>query len=267
MPPDRPAPKEIDLHYFKRNIGDYHKKAGRLSMTEHGAYTLLMDSCYDREQFPTLEQAYDWCWARSDEEKAAVRFVLEKFFVLQDGVYCQGRIQEEIDRYHKNASINSKIAQEREEKRRTNRATTVDESTTNLHLTINQEPLTKNQEPKERKTKAKSSVVDRPPDVDEKVWQDYMATRKTAITQTALALLEKEAQKAGITLEAALSECTMRGWTGFKADWMKNRATAANRPLTVWEKSEQQKQEFSDRLWGRSKEDGRTIDATPLKLG
>jgi len=29
------------MHYFKRNIGDYHKKAGRLSMLEHGAYTLL----------------------------------------------------------------------------------------------------------------------------------------------------------------------------------------------------------------------------------
>ena len=156
MPPDRPAPKEIDLHYFKRNIGDYHKKAGRLSMTEHGAYTLLMDSCYDREQFPTLEQAYDWCWARSDEEKAAVRFVLEKFFVLQDGVYYQGRIQEEIDRYHKNASINSKIAQEREEKRRTNRAATVDEPTTNLHLTTNQEPITNNQEP--NKTSLSGSI-------------------------------------------------------------------------------------------------------------
>ena len=37
------------MHYYKRNIGDYHKKAGRLSMIEHGAYTLLIDACYDRE--------------------------------------------------------------------------------------------------------------------------------------------------------------------------------------------------------------------------
>ena len=43
------------MHYFKRNIGDYHKKAGRLSMLEHGAYTLLIDSCYDRERFPTMD--------------------------------------------------------------------------------------------------------------------------------------------------------------------------------------------------------------------
>jgi len=51
------------MHYFKRNIGDYHKKAGRLSMLEHGAYTLLMDACYDRERFPTMDEAIDWCWA------------------------------------------------------------------------------------------------------------------------------------------------------------------------------------------------------------
>jgi uncharacterized protein YdaU (DUF1376 family) len=147
FPPDRPAPKEIDLHYFKRNIGDYHKKAGRLSMVEHGAYTLLMDACYDREQFPTLEQAYDWCWARTEEEKAAVRFVLEKFFVCQDGIYSQSRIQEEIARFHENSSTNARIAREREEKRRTERERSVNGNDTNRHLTNNHKPLTTNQEP------------------------------------------------------------------------------------------------------------------------
>jgi uncharacterized protein YdaU (DUF1376 family) len=130
------------MHYFKRNIGDYHKKAGRLSMLEHGAYTLLMDACYDREQFPTIEQAYDWCWARTDLEKEAVRFVLEKFFTENNGVYFQSRIQDEIDKYHENSSTNARIAKEREEKRRTNRERTVHEQDTNRHLTTNHKPIT-----------------------------------------------------------------------------------------------------------------------------
>ena len=62
------------------NIGDYAKKAGRLSMLEHGAYTLLMQACYDRERFPTLGDAYDWCWVRTEDEKRAVEFILNKFF-------------------------------------------------------------------------------------------------------------------------------------------------------------------------------------------
>lgn len=88
------------MHYFKRNIGDYHKKAGRLSMLEHGSYTLLLDACYDRERFPTMAEAIDWCWARSPEEIAAVTFVLSKFFDLVDGRYVQARIQDEINAYH-----------------------------------------------------------------------------------------------------------------------------------------------------------------------
>lgn len=133
------------MHYFKRNIGDYHKKAGRLSMLQHGAYTLLLDSCYDREEFPTMEDALDWVWASSDAEIEAVKFVLNKFFTLEDGVFVQHRIQDELERYHKNASTNQRIAQEREAKRkekRTKREQPVNEAPPN------HKPLTTNQEPK-----------------------------------------------------------------------------------------------------------------------
>lgn len=88
------------MHYYKRNLGDYSKKAGRLSILQHGVYNLLIDACYDREKFPTLEEAIDWTWAGTTEEIEAVKFVLSKFFKLENGVYVQGRIQEEIAEYH-----------------------------------------------------------------------------------------------------------------------------------------------------------------------
>lgn len=136
------------MHYYKRNIGDYHKKAGRLSMLEHGAYTLLIDACYDRERFPTEDDAIDWCWARSDEEVTAVRFVLSKFFTLDGGVYVQQRISEEVGAYKEMAIKNKEIAENREKAKKegkngisTKRAPTVNEPPPN------QEPLTNNQEP------------------------------------------------------------------------------------------------------------------------
>jgi uncharacterized protein YdaU (DUF1376 family) len=136
------------MHYFKRNIGDYHKKAGRLSMLEHGAYTLLIDSCYDRERFPSLDDAIEWTWARTDEEIAAVKFVLSKFFILVDGIYTQNRISEEIAQYHSNSGTNKRIALEREERRRVIRTRSVNEPCTVEHEPPpNQEPLTTNQEP------------------------------------------------------------------------------------------------------------------------
>ena len=133
------------MHYYKRNLGDYAKKAGRLTMLQHGAYTLLIDSCYDREIFPTLEQAIEWTWASTEAEIEAVKFVLSRFFVLnEDGQYVQDRILEELANYHKNAVTNKRIADEREAKRkekRTNREQIVDEAPPNHKpITINQEP-------------------------------------------------------------------------------------------------------------------------------
>ena len=139
------------MHYFKRNIGDYHKKAGRLSMLEHGAYTLLMDACYDRERFPTMDEAIDWCWARSDEEIAAVKFVLTKFFTLEGEQYTQQRIADEIESFHERSEKNKQIALDREAKRRAKRAPGEHETCTDGHLTTNQEPLTSNQEEQDQK--------------------------------------------------------------------------------------------------------------------
>jgi len=131
------------MHYYKRNLGDYAKKTGRLTMLQHGAYTLLIDSCYDREVFPTLEQAIEWTWASTEAEVDAVKFVLGRFFTLdKEGQYVQDRILEELLNYHKNADINKRIAEEREAKRReksTKREQVVDEAPPN------QEPKVKTQ--------------------------------------------------------------------------------------------------------------------------
>jgi len=132
------------MYYYKRNIGDYAKKTGRLTMLQHGAYNQLIDACYDRETFPTLEQAIEWTWASTTEEIEAITFVLKKFFLFVDGVFVQNRIQEELDQYHSNSEINKRIAIEREAKRRelrTKREQSVNEPPPN------QEPITINQEP------------------------------------------------------------------------------------------------------------------------
>ena len=152
------------MHYFKRNIGDYHKKAGRLSMLEHGAYTLLLDACYDRERFPTLDEALEWSWARTDDEVAAVKFVLSKFFTVSDGVYLQQRVQDEIDAYHAKSLKNQEIALAREAARRAMRERVEHETCTDHHLTTNQEPLTTNQEPEDKSScdqQAESPKADR----------------------------------------------------------------------------------------------------------
>jgi uncharacterized protein YdaU (DUF1376 family) len=214
------------MHYYKRNIGDYAKKAGRLTMLQHGSYTLLIDSCYDRETFPTMEQALEWTWASTEAEIEAVKFVLSRFFALDnDGRYVQERILQELLDYQEKADTNKRIAIDRETKRKeksTNREQTVDEPPPN------HKPLTNNHKP----IKDKVTVVATPDGVSQSVWEDFKTLRKAKkapVTQRVIDGMQEQADIAGWTLEKAMAECCVRGWQAFKAEWVTEKPKLVNR--------------------------------------
>lgn len=71
--------------------------------------------------------------------------------------------------------------------------------------------------------KSRNPAPAKPEGVSEQVWADFTAhrkARKAPISETALVGIQREAEKAGWSLEAALSECVSRGWQSFKADWV-----------------------------------------------
>ena len=43
---------------------------------------------------------------------------------------------------------------------------------------------------------------------------------KAPLPETALKGITSEAKKASVTLEEALTMCQVRGWRGFKSDWV-----------------------------------------------
>ncbi|MDH5573659.1 MAG: helix-turn-helix domain-containing protein [Gammaproteobacteria bacterium] len=70
--------------------------------------------------------------------------------------------------------------------------------------------------------KKKSYIRDLLPDISDQTFNDFVEHRKNKralITRTAVIGLEREAEKAGISLENALIETIERGWIGFKAEW------------------------------------------------
>jgi hypothetical protein len=70
--------------------------------------------------------------------------------------------------------------------------------------------------------KIKAEAV-RPSNVSQSVWDDFIAIRnkvKKPFTETALKIIQRESQKAGLTLEQALETCCARGWQGFEASWV-----------------------------------------------
>ena len=220
------------MFYYKKNIGDYYKKTGRLSMLEHGAYTLLIDSCYDRERFPTLDDALDWTWSRSEAEIEAVKFVLSKFFTLDGEIYVQQRIKDELDAYHAMSERNSEIAKDREEKRK-DRKRNEHGSCTSGEPNVNepppnQEPRTKNQEPIYKQDKPVKFVFKNELEklgADKQLVSDWIVVRigkKAASTKTALDGFISQVEKSGLPLNTVLKICVDNSWSGFKQPWLSN---------------------------------------------
>lgn len=70
--------------------------------------------------------------------------------------------------------------------------------------------------------KRATTVPDRPEDVPEAVWTDFVGLRRAKsapLTATALAGIRREADAAGLPLSEALAMCCARGWQGFRAAW------------------------------------------------
>lgn len=66
--------------------------------------------------------------------------------------------------------------------------------------------------------------VKRPDDVSEDTWDGFVTLRrakKAPVSDAALKGIRREADKAAVSMDEALQTCCMRGWTGFKADWMR----------------------------------------------
>ena len=85
---------------------------------------------------------------------------------------------------------------------------------------------------KQRKQDALQLLADH--GVDGQLALDYLVVREDrkarTLTQTAIAGLEREAVRAGLTLAQAVTVCVERNWAGFNADWLHSSGQQGFRP-------------------------------------
>lgn len=87
------------MNYYRRYIGDYQRDTMDLSLLEHGAYTMLLDSYYAQDgKLPETQRVLcNLCRATTDEERAAVEKVSQAFFpVTEPGVRHNARADREL---------------------------------------------------------------------------------------------------------------------------------------------------------------------------
>jgi len=201
------------MHYYQFHIGDYKAATAHLSNEEDLAYRRLLDMYYDTESLIPLDT--QWVAKRLRLDTQVVNSVLHDMFNLTEAGWYHARCELIIEQYHAMAEKNR--ANGRLGGRKKNPVAT--DSQPIAKATINDKPKTNNDKP----IKERATNVACPVGVSQSVWDDFIVIRnkvKKPFTETALKIIQRESQKAGLTLEQALETCCARGWQGFEASWV-----------------------------------------------
>jgi hypothetical protein len=150
--------------------------------------------------------------------------VLREFFDLTPDGWWKERISKEIEKTGEKSRKASESAKARWQKEKVDANALQAQSERNA--TQDTLPITHNPKPK---TQKKAPAVLCPAGVDPKVWSDWLEIRKAKnlpLTETAWSQLLAECQKAGLTVDAMIKECCLRGWAAFKAAWWEKEGKA-----------------------------------------
>lgn len=217
------------MNFFKLYIGDYQRDTAHLSITEHGAYMLMLQHYYATEKpLPAGKALHRMLRAQDKAERDAVDAVAAQFWQTTEAGLVNERADVEITKAEAQATTNARIAREREDKRKPSRKAHEQSTNRATNDQPNQTPDTNlslsGKEPRKRATP-------KPDDVDEQVWADWLALRKAKrapVTPTVVQGAITEAAKAEMTLEAFLRVWCRRGTQGLEASWLKEHERAAS---------------------------------------
>lgn len=110
------------MNFFKLYIGDYQRDTAHLSVTEHGAYLLMLQHYYATEKpLPIGKALHRMLRAQDKAERDAIDTVAKQFWRETDQGLVNDRADAEIAKASAQADTNARIAREREAKRKATR--------------------------------------------------------------------------------------------------------------------------------------------------
>ena len=214
------------MHYYPFHVSDYIHDTAHLSNDEDLAFRRLLDLYYTQEK-PIPNKTQEVARRiRMAKQIIAVQTVLEEFFEFDIGKdhWYHNRCDETIAAYQAKAERNRKVGK-LGGRPKSNPQETQKVSKHNP----NQEPITNNHKP----SKDKATSVACPSDVDQQVWLDWMTVRKDkkakTLTETGWKKFVNQVQKAGWTVEQAISHCCMKNWVSFEASWVAEKQSPADK--------------------------------------
>lgn len=199
------------------HIGDFLSGTMHMDATEKGAYIMLLLSHYQigDDGLPNDDKKLSRIAGVSMKTWARIKPTMREKFCVEGNFWKHSRV---IDTLRKVAQLSAN-----QRAKALKKHNSVDAAA---------EPQHSQPKPKPKPNIVTNVTTPLPPKgvivpdgVPDSVWEDFKKlrqTKKAPITETALNGIRREADKANIPLTRALEICCERGWTGFKAEWMKN---------------------------------------------
>lgn len=231
------------MHFYKFHIGDYMSHTRHLSLMEDLAYRRLLDFYFLHEQPIKHRDAARHIGMREHEED--VLTVLNEFFFSTEEGFINTRADKEIAEFRKHQASSAygafvrdnpslKEVASKEEFIAHYLSNSIDEYIGTLRVNDvpikptssgDDAPLTNNHKPvTTNHIKEKTTSVVCPDFVSQQVWNDWMTVRKEkkakTLTETGWNAFVKQVEKAGWTIEQAITHCCLKQWVGFEAAWV-----------------------------------------------
>ena len=222
------------MHYYDHNIGDFAIETRGLTYEQIGIYISLLDK-YASSQQPITDEWLDVAYQLETKCKALA--LLKAFFVKREGGFVHPRIEKQIAEFEELSKARREAGRKGGRKKSAS-ATAAGDSVekanesncqANANITINHKPETINQD-KDIDTRAKparrpAQKLVKPEGVSDQVFDEWQALKRKlckGCTQRMVDAIAREAEKAGMTVEQAMTYQLEKGWKGFEADWVRN---------------------------------------------
>lgn len=209
-------------------IADYLSATSRLTTEQHGAYLLLLMDYWKSGAPPDNDAVLAQITKLSPDAWANARTMLEPFFEIQDGAWFQSRVENEMVKANHNKKANKERGLKGAQARWGNKnAPSIVQACSEQCSADSTSPS-----PSNNKKKEKEIPIAAPIGVSKEVWDSFVKQRKAKkaqVTQLVIDGITKEASKAGWTLENALQEIVVRNWQSFKAEWVAEKQSPADK--------------------------------------
>ena len=236
------------MKYYQHHIGDFIRDTARLTDAQCMAYLRLIWMYYETEQ--PLDNDHDALAFKIGADAKDVQQILKHFFFQHEEKWHHARCDKEILAFCKKSESAQKSANARWENAKAMRTHSdrnadgpLSDATHNPLPNISSSLRSEDTPPAKspaRRSRADSPLYKQPIDVSDAVWISYAAVRRAKrapLTELAMMGNRREAAKAGITLEDALTFCCEVGWQAFNAEWWAQRQAAAPKPIARQQES------------------------------